>query len=200
MGVLALGMLGLAGAGAATQIAAVQSLLVPAVTAVPTDAASGELPARPQLASQLTVPPDPAAPGLMWFAPSGGSAADGHDSGPGLWRRLAPGDAWEWEALPPEAVAVRVFAGAGVPSLPAWPDDSTRLRAERVVDPAGPVLGHWVWNAAYFAQQASGSHRWEPHWAWAPAGEPVLLIPEVWPLEPDGPAYRISTSPQQGLG
>jgi hypothetical protein len=196
--VLALAVLALAGAGAVAQIVALHSLRVPVVTAVPTAAAGVQIPAPPP-APQLVVPPDPAATGLMWFAPTGGTGSGGQVSGPGLWRRLAAGDTWEWEPLPPEVVTVRVYAGAGVPQLPAWPDDSTRLRAERVVDAAGHVLGYWVWNAAYFVQQASGSHRWEPHWAWGPAGEPVLLIPEVCPYEPDGPTYRIGTSPQQVL-
>lgn len=190
-----------AGVGVA-QITAVQGLRAPPAIEVPTAAGGVEGPAqsRSQRAAGVVVPPAAAAPGLMWFAPHSRAADSAQATGPGLWRRTAAGDAWEWEALPPDVVTERVDSGAGVPPLPAWPDDSARLQAERVLDPAGRVRGYWVWNAAYFVLQSSGSHRWEPHWTWARSGEPVLLIPEVCPFEPDGPAYRAGIPPQLDFG
>jgi hypothetical protein len=135
----------------------------------------------------VLVPPDPAAAGRAWFAPigPGGNAGDG----PGVWERLGPQDAWTWQPLPAAVVDERVYAGAGAAPAPPWPADVTYFRAERVCDGQGMPLGYWVWNAAFFVRLPWGSHQWSPRWQWTPQGEPMLLVPDVFPVDfgTDGP-------------
>jgi hypothetical protein len=153
-----------------------------AVVAKPQLPAATSVPAPLMPLTPIAVPPDTAAAGRMWFDPCGPSTE------PGFWRRSPDGSAWDWSPLSADASAMsaieeQVFAGQGGLPHPPWPSSAGQLQIKRVRDTGGRDLGYWVWNAASFVMLPSGSHQWTPHWEWTPAGTPLLLVPEEFPLE-----------------
>src|SRR5687768_4442524 len=88
-------------------------------------------------------PPAVSAPGLRWFDSDGAPSAAGVRPGPGIWRRDASGDTWEWMPLAAEAMTQRTYDGSGTPASPAWPNSPERVHVERVVQPNGREVGHW---------------------------------------------------------
>ena len=149
-----------------------------------------------QVPPRIPTPPDPAATGRFWFASSGPSGGTGGTGGtgdagdaPGLWRHAEPDGEWAWLPLTSSMVGERIYAGTGLPPAPPWPDEPAEFRVERVRNARQEVLGYWVWNAAYFVRLPWGSHQWSPRWQWAPDGQPLLLVPAIFPvqLREDGP-------------
>lgn len=116
-------------------------------------------------------PPDPKAPGLMWFDPQPRALPDEAPERPGLWRRNRIGAYWQWDAIDPEVTGVQVYDRSGRPPMPPWPEDAATLRIERYVTPNGLDRGYWVWNAANFAGST-----WSPGWEWVGDGRPHLLV------------------------
>lgn len=148
----------------------VLALLVAAVAAVLAAAPAA------QRVVQGDAPPAVSAPGLRWFDSDGAPA--GARPGPGIWRRDGPGATWEWMPLRAEAMTQRTYAGSSTPASPAWPNGPESVHVERVVQPNGREVGHWVWNPTAFSTENGGASRWSPRWQWAPAGQPLLLTPE----------------------